>query len=818
MSTAAQCEQTGVDFFTTWFHTLRGFSPYPWQTKLFNSNFAGNTPDLIYVPTGGGKTDVITVWLLATLSQIQQTGTTNVPRRLYLAVDRRAVVDQTELIAKVLFDKINNEPDLFDLLKSQTLAKTPLVISVLRGQRVAEQEPIISDPSCFAIVLCTPDMVLSRLLFSAYACSRRVASREAGLVGHDAWIVLDEAHISDAGRRTLEYVKQHNNGIKPWWCTCMTATPRSDGANKLTLCEKDLELMGNKLQSQKGIKIVETLEKDIVANVLNTVSTLDQPWNRLIVYVERPQHAAKICNALKEHNVSLLTGTMRGLEKSKLDFAPFKQGAVVEKKNMLVCTSAGELGLDVSCDFLITEFTYVERLQQRLGRLNRWGECQQAYGYILKVNEAPTDTDDKAGEKEQALNATLDYLRSLPTADGWTDMSGFALYQHPAPAAAFGPPPKSLTLNEAILAQLANTSVEHDIPVEQYIRGLNAEYHVNLVIRKKQELDALTKMDEEDLQNYVAAVPVKTGEIFKEPSSKELMLSLSKLLQDTETLFVSAAGEPELLTADQFKPWKMREGTLYLPDDVQAIDEHGMFKVGGMGVGDVFAQTQDKCEYRRFIKSDVGYTCLDTDTAIEAASIKLLLKSIEVPKGFVAKVIFNAKDLVYVRVSKRQKHADMTLNDHKAMAASVAKGVVSTLRLNHGEAKAILDAAEHHDDGKAHELWQMALRGTAEGEPLAKSQYFYNPKLLAGLRHELVSALDANADDLVTWLIASHHGRCRPAFPLKAYDRHRLEESAVFNDNLPYLLERLTAKYGQWGLAYLEAIVRGIDIQSEEES
>ena len=116
---------------------------------------------------------------------------------------------------------------------------------------------------------------------------------------------------------------------------------------------------------------------------------------------------------------------------------------VVEKKNVLVCTSAGELGLDVSCDVLITEFTYVERLQQRLGRLNRWGECQQAYGYILKVNEAPTDADDEAGKKEQALNATLDYLRSLPIADGWTDMSGFALYQHPAPAAAFGPLPKS---------------------------------------------------------------------------------------------------------------------------------------------------------------------------------------------------------------------------------------------------------------------------------------------------------------------------------------------------------------------------------------
>ena len=142
------------------------------------------------------------------LYQIQQTRTTTVPRRLYSAIDRRAVVDQTETVAAGLFESVKKEPELFSLLKSQTMSENPLIVSVLRGQRVTEQEPVIADPSCFTITLCTPDMVLSRLLFGAYGCSHRVVSREAGLVGHDAWIVLDEAHITDAGRRTLDYVKQ----------------------------------------------------------------------------------------------------------------------------------------------------------------------------------------------------------------------------------------------------------------------------------------------------------------------------------------------------------------------------------------------------------------------------------------------------------------------------------------------------------------------------------------------------------------------------------------------------------------------------------
>jgi CRISPR-associated endonuclease/helicase Cas3 len=100
---------------------------------------------------------------------------------------------------------------------------------------------------------------------------------------------------------------------------------------------------------------------------------------------------------------------MRGLEKGKLNLSPFKQGASCEKQSVLICTSAGEVGLDVSCNILITEFTYVERLLQRLGRLNRWGECSTAYGYVLKVAKKKAEVE-KDSDNRRALTATLDYL------------------------------------------------------------------------------------------------------------------------------------------------------------------------------------------------------------------------------------------------------------------------------------------------------------------------------------------------------------------------------------------------------------------------
>ena len=802
--------EAGLDFFRHWFHELRGNNPYPYQEQQFMSALNGCPEELVYIPTGGGKTEIITVWLMAVLWQIKATGSVSIPRRLYYAVDRRSVVDQTETVAADLLEKISDEPDLFTLLFSQTASENPLIISVLRGQRVTEQEPLIKDPSCFGIILCTPDMVLSRLLFSAYGCSPRVASREAGLVGQDAWIVLDEAHISDAARQTLEYVKQNNTAkMKPRWYTCMTATPRGESENSLTLSDDDLKLMKARLQAPKAVRIIDVEDKDVVKNVLSTVEQLPD-WNRLIVYVEKPGHAAQVCRALaKQYDVRLLTGTMRGFEKAQLDLSAFKKGATVTGKHVLVCTSAGELGLDVSCDVMITEFTFIDRLLQRLGRLNRWNEVQDARGFILRVVK---EEEDKDSSRQVALDTTLSYLNSLATVAGGIDVSNYRVYCNPTPQEAFSPTPRSSVLNEAILAQLVNTSVEHCIPASDYIRGREFQYHIDFVIRSKKELDAVTRLGEEDLQNYVYTTPVRNEEIFKEPLTSKLIAQLAEALGDREILYVSAQGEPEVLPASTLN-FSYRSGLLYLPDDLPWIDAQGMFKIGGEGVGDIFSTVQNR--YHRFIETEKGITGIDNE--VQAETRKELLKNISTEEGYKATVVFDAGGLLYVRIAEKKIKRTMLLSDHLAMAEHIAKDIVGALQLEPGLAAQVTVAMLHHDDGKGHPLWQLAARGTAEGEPLAKLKFFYDPRLLGGMRHELVSALDSpGLSDLTTWLILSHHGMCRPFFREKSYDPNRLAESAALNAKLPGMFRELNTQYGVWGLAYLEALVRGIDIQSEE--
>ena len=66
---------------------------------------------------------------------------------------------------------------------------------------------------------------------------------------------------------------------------------------------------------------------------------------------------------------------------------------------------------------------------------------------------------------------------------------------------------------------------------------------------------------------------------------------------------------------------------------------------------------------------------------------------------------------------------------------------------------------------------------------------------------------------MVLHLIAAHHGRARPHFPAdEAFDP---DQPSALTDSVarevPRRFARLQRKYGRWGLAYLESLLRAAD-------
>lgn len=165
-----------------------------------------------------------------------------------------------------------------------------------------------------------------------------------------------------------------------------------------------------------------------------------------------------------------------------------------------------------------------------------------------------------------------------------------------------------------------------------------------------------------------------------------------------------------------------------------------------------------------------------------------------------------------------------TLRGHAEQVQKQVCEMAERLELPPEETDALARAAFFHDDGKAARRWQDAMNAPKDGRPYAKTSGGGNPFALEGYRHEFGSFIKAEKEDLpeatrdlILHLIAAHHGNARP-----------LLSSAGCEDGPPSLLEakageaalrfaQLQKRYGIWGLAWREAILRAADQQASRE-
>jgi len=874
--------EKAAEFFRRAFSALTGGkAPFPWQQRAFWQLVQGQIPAAVTLPTGTGKTSLIPIWLIALAWQVI-TGRVSVPRRLVWVVNRRAVVDQATDEAAGLVSRLCNGEKagtahreiLHDLrralaqlsaLGSRGIA--PITVSTLRGE-FADNGDWKLDPSRPAIVVGTVDMVGSRLLFSGYGDGLSTRALHAGLIGQDALVVLDEAHLTPpfaALLNAIQGIQRVTGHPRPMRVTLVSATQRPvDGSAAVGVEADDRAdpMLNRRLTARKTLRLHQMGERDRLAPSLTALALAHKnDCVRVVVYVRSPKTAEEVRRGIEEQapdaKVKVLTGTLRGFERDQLTrdpvFASFRSDPdrlPPEATHYLIATSAGEVGIDLDADHLVCDLAPIDSLIQRFGRVNRLG-----------LGKARVDVLVPARLSDAREEATLAYLETLPPVrGGGRNVSPSTLATHPPPLEAFSPVLRIVPLARHWLDMWALTSIrDTDWPdrpeVGPWLHGVEAATPETWVAwRGDVAWLAREEVREQDCERALEACPVLTHERLREPTDamKDKLTTLAEregkaarrilLVRADDSLWRGTLDEATRLNVRQ-----LHFATVLLPLEAGGLSPQGLFTPECTEPASDVAEEAAGTARRRFLvkRDEVGWAAspltgpaadasnlrgedLDavTDTLAKSTRLKLL-ESVQVGEQREDGEDADAAWLLYFATAVESPAVSRVGRRPETLPAHSLR--VGTLAWDLGEKSGLADlapafewAGKTHDQGKDRRCWQQAIGNRDPTYPLAKSgNAHFNHTVNGGYRHEFGSLLDAVAGaglaeqpwgDLALHLIASHHGHGRPQFPERTFDRER-----ALDANRDVALEamrrfaRVQARYGWWGLAWLEALLKAAD-------
>lgn len=927
-------ESRGVEWLHCALGLEKGKTPFPWQVVLLRRFLAGEPVSALDIPTGLGKTATMAVWLVA-----RALGAA-VPRRLIYVVDRRAVVDQATEVAESLRAWVETEPPVAAGLG---LGHRPLPISTLRGQHVDNRE-WLEDPSSPAIVVGTVDMIGSRLLFEGYRCSRKLRPYHAALIGADALIVLDEAHLVPAFEAMVraaaedETLKAHprlRELVPASRVMSLSATGRQTARTlQLSAADRAHTVVKRRLGARKRLRVAPAVKGDLLPAALASkaweLTSGGSCPSRVVVFADS-RETAQAVNDLMEKlakgddsrsavaiETELFVGGRRVAEREGAAKRLVDLGFVAgsnkkpDKPVFLVATSAGEVGVDLDADHAVLDLVEWERMVQRLGRVNRRGDGE-AEVWVLpsslddKTKEAlekeerirgqgeseGAQTDEEEGEEDDAEDnkapkrlkdeerqrvdrwrrreATERAIRSLPLSDGAYDASPLALTELRRAKAAFveagsTPPPLHPALTRAVLEAWSMTSLEEHTGrpnVRPWLRGWVEEDAQTAVVwrtwlpRKR------------DAKSFFEAAAIETAETL-EMESKIVHDWLQKRVKRIAKLGEAASGaqkseedsEPDAADAESGRaPLRADDAAIFVLDErhrgwtlaeLSALDKRGRDDL----LRDISGETI-VIDARLGGLSDSGLLDAKSDAASDVsesaeAALPFRVREVETLESpgsdddwrledtFISRVDDEGEPIAWLVVETNPRQQSTTaegrsigceqaLAEHQAFAERHARRIGGQVGLRPEHVDLLALAAALHDEGKKAERWQRAFRAPRDKRPLGKTTSRPIQSILAGYRHELGSLTWADGDprvaslspedrDLVLHMIAAHHGFARPLLRTDGCDDAPPSALVERARSVALRFARLEKRWGPWGLAWWETLLRAADQGASREN
>ena len=533
---------------------------------------------------------MIPIWLIALVLAAQA-----IPRRLIYIVNRRTVVDQASTIAARMRERLKEPPDGNDAESAAALRELTnglrmlcafgsgevLGVSTLRGE-LADNEEWKKDPARSAIIIGTIDMIGSKVLFSGYGDRRYGRAHHAGLIGQDALIVHDEAHLAPAFGELLisvrdeqarEQRKDNTEIGRRVVVIELSATARRLDEKPVTLLPQDEEgdsdpaqTVRERLDAEKHLRLHLVDPKHANEKVIELAAQNRDSQTRVLVYLTKPEDAKTIAKYLRERHtrrVELLTGTLRGYERDGLVKTHVLQEFLGRKPTaepaVLVSTSAGEVGIDLDADHMVCDLTTLDSLIQRLGRVNRRGGRSSRVDVVVALDEK--DTSPRAA----ALAATRRAIEQLPKyEDGSSKASVRAVTAllkelgEDQKRAAFQQQPAAVAATDILFDAWSLTSIHGKMPgrpeVAAFLHGItNNPPETYVAWRAEVAFFEKHDVDNAALRDWFRACRIKSHELLRD-STDRVVQHLNKIKSRTpERLFIllSERGEVEKMRLDE---------------------------------------------------------------------------------------------------------------------------------------------------------------------------------------------------------------------------------------------------------------------------
>jgi CRISPR-associated endonuclease/helicase Cas3 len=924
--------------FNMGFLALTGYAPLAWQKRLFFDMFGSKIPEVVDLPTGLGKTSVIAIWLLALSAQAVE-GSVSLPRRLVYVVDRRTVVDQSTDVAIGIRNALlvdNPRPIVEKILEPlRSLAvdsDPPLAISTLRGQFIDNRD-WRADPARPSIVVGTVDMIGSRLLFSGYGVSRKMRPYHAGLLGADALVVLDEAHLVPPFEKLLEAIEtggdkfgahadEDRKIIPSFKLLSLSATGVTRPGSIFRLSDADLddEIVKKRLDAKKAIEFV-------AAGSLKLEDTLaDQAWRladrgsaniRCLIYCDRRETAEntkKKIEALAKDEKSKVTAKL-GVEtelfvgarrvkerddaRSWLAHHGFLAGsdAPPERPTFLIATSAGEVGVDLDANHMVCDLVPWERMVQRLGRVNRRGDGDARI--VVVVDEGgrkPKKLDDPTPKEKRQIIAynALAVFDELPKGSRGIDASPGALRDLKLRAessavlqtrigAATTPVALRPALTRALVDSWSMTSLaEHTGRPEigPWLRGWIEDDEPQTILVWRKNLPVRIQgspASKNEIEDFFEAAPPHTSEGLETETYRIvdwLMARASEALtirgrrteqqadvEGSESPDPGPPPNPMSLRANDIVAFALTPSldlrTIYELRDLAGDEEGkklrerlnrelvGATLIIDARLGGLTSGLLDKADNGVPSTADDGGSWIaplaDGSPVVRFCVYPPAAPGAEKRKvrnayAFVTQRSLEGDNVEVIPIetwtteeSRATSLNEQLLADHQSLAEKIALAIADAIGLTGDNKKVLGIAARLHDEGKKAKRWQLAFNAPRDGGVYAKTRGPINQSVLDNYRHEFGSlmeipkdagfgALPKDLQDLVLHLVAAHHGYARPVIattgcedaPPSALEGRAREVALRF--------ARLQKRWGPWGLAWWESLLRAADQQASRDN